>query len=334
VAARQGLEGKSFDRAAEAYSEAVGGRMSGDSLQRITQGWGKQVDRQRRAEAEYASSLGALGESPRERRVAEVAPMEGAANVSTDGAMIFIRGEGWKEVKTTVISAVTVKPAEERAVDPAHPSRREADPVVTLSQHSYQAGLWDADRMALFQYAEGLRRGIDDCPHLSSVNDGAPWIERITEMNFSQAQQIIDWGHAEKRLWAVANEVCGEQTSQAQAWVERQLADLWEGRTTEVVRALDSLSLDASRYSSEVQQAPNYFRARESKMHYDRFRAEGYPIGSGTVESAALTLVHDRMHRPGRGWKSENAQAMLAGLSELHSDRFEHAWQTIPQAVK
>jgi hypothetical protein len=122
VAARQGLMGKSFDRAAEAYREAVGGSMSGDSLRRITQGWGKQVDRQRSAEAEYASSLGTFGESPRERRVAEVAPIEGAANVSTDGAMILVRGEGWKEVKTTVISAVTVKPAEVRAVDPAQPS--------------------------------------------------------------------------------------------------------------------------------------------------------------------------------------------------------------------
>jgi hypothetical protein len=72
--------------------------------------------------------------------------------------MVLVREEGWKEVKVTTISAVTVKPAEEREVSAEQPGRRDQDPWVTLNQHSYQAGLWDADRMALFQYAEGLRR--------------------------------------------------------------------------------------------------------------------------------------------------------------------------------
>ncbi len=40
--------------------------------------------------------------------------------------------------------------------------------------------------MAQYQYAEGLRRGIDHCRKLSSVNDGALWIKRITATNFSQ----------------------------------------------------------------------------------------------------------------------------------------------------
>jgi hypothetical protein len=37
--------------------------------------------------------------------------------------------------------------------------------------------------------------------------------------------------------------------------------------------------------------------------------------------------VHHRLKRPGRGWKREYAQAMLAALGELHSHRFERAWQ-------
>ena len=333
VAARQGLQAPSFERGAEAYREAVGGGISADSVRRITEGWGQQVEAYRTAEAERASSLGPFGESPRERRVAEVDSIGEKANVSTDGAMVLVREEGWKEVKVTTSSAVTVKPAEEREVSAEQPRRRDQDPWVTLSQHSYQAGLWDADRMALFQYAEGLRRGIDRCERLSSVNDGAPWIERITGTNFPRATQIIDWTHSSQRLWTVANEVWGEQTVQTHCWSEHQLDALWAGQTVHVVRALDNLNLDQVGYSPEVQQTPDYFRSRQSKMQYDHFRAEGYPIGSGTVESAANTVVHYRLRRPGRGWKRENAQGMLAGLSELHSDRFDHAWRTIPQAV-
>jgi len=334
VAVEQGLQAKSFELAGRAYSNAVGLHMSADSLRRLTEGWGHQVEGQRIVEAERANGLGPWGESPREHRVAEVDPIAGLANISTDGAMVLLRQEGWKEVKLTAISEVHVKVGEESTVSTTLPSRRAQDPQVELSRHSYQAGLWNADTMAWHQYAEGLRRGLDHCQRLSSTNDGAPWIERITATNFSQAPQIIDWSHASQHLWTVANEVFGEQTLPAQQWAERQLDHLWNGQVVQVVATLDSLNLDQERWSPVVRQAPDYFRSRQKQMQYDRFRAEGYPIGSGTVESAANTVIHHRLKRPGRGWKRDNAQAMLAGLSELHSGRFDRAWQaTLPLAV-
>jgi hypothetical protein len=333
VAVRQGLQAKSFELAAVGYRDAVGGDMSSDSLRRLTEGWGQQVEVQRTAEAEQANGLGPWGESPREHRLAEVDPIAGLANVSTDGAMVLLREEGWKEVKLTAISEVQVKVAREPATTQERPTRRAQDPRVHLGRHSYQAGLWEADTMAWHQYAEALRRGLDHCQRLSSTNDGARWIERITATNFPQAQQIIDWSHAGEHLWTVANEVWGEQTAQTQQWVEQQLDRLWSGRVVEVVATLDNLNLDQERWSPLVRQAPDYFRSRQKQMQYDRFRAEGYPLGSGTVESAANTVIHHRLKRPGRGWKRDNAQAMLAGLSELHRGRFDRAWQaTLPTA--
>jgi hypothetical protein len=94
------------------------------------------------------------------------------------------------------------------------------------------------------------------------------------------------------------------------------------------------LDLDQERWPDEVRQAPGYFAGNRKRMRYDEFRAEGYPIGSGTVESGINTVVHHRMKRPGQGWERSNAQAMLAGLSELHSGRFDQTWQaTLPLAA-
>jgi hypothetical protein len=327
VATRQGLQTQSFDLAAEAYSDAVGGAMSPDSLRRITEGWGQQVEQQRQATAERANAPAQVGESPRERRVAEEAPIMGQANISTDGGMVLVWGEGWKEVKLTAISEVKVQAGNTRVALADRPSRREADPVVLLERHSYQAGLWNADTMALYQYSEGLRRGIDRCPRLSSVNDGAPWIERITDLNFPNAVQIVDWSHASERLWKVSKAVLGEQSAQGKQWVEQQLDHLWNGHVHQVVRTLEAMGLAQGSWPDEVRQAPGYFKSNQPRMRYDRFRAEGYPIGSGTVESGINTVVHHRMRRPGRGWQRDNAQAMLAGLSELHSGRFERVWR-------
>lgn len=334
VACRQGLQAQSFDLAAESYTEAVGGAISADSLQRITEGWGAQVDAQRNAAAERANAPAPRGETPQTQRVAEIAPVRERANISTDGTMVLVRGEGWKEVKLTAISAVTVQAAGERAAQPVRPSRREHDPLVRLSQHSYQAGLWDADTMGRHQYAEGLRRGVERCVHLSSVNDAAEWIERITQTNFVCAVQIVDWSHGSGRVWDVGKAVLGEGTAETQQWVEAHLDKLWAGDVSGVVTALEGLEPKSAGVAEQVRQVTGYFRNQAPRMRYAEFRAAGYPIGSGTVESAANTVVHHRMRRPGRGWQRDKAQAMLAGLSELHSGRFNRAWQaTLPQPL-
>jgi hypothetical protein len=325
VATRLGLQAKSFDLAAEAFGDAIGRKMSADSLARITEKWGQAVAAQRSQEAEQANALGQRGEKPEDRRLEEAEPISGQANLSTDGAMVLVRSEGWKEVKLVAVSEVKVRPAAARKGE--HPSRRDGDPLLELLRHSYQAGLWDADTMALHQYAEAMRRGLDYSRKRGSVNDGAIWIKRITDTNFPGITQVVDWRHASDHLWAVGNAVCGELTPAAKQWTERHLDLLWDGRVAQVVSILDQMDLRQERYPALVREAPDYFRSNQERMRYDQFREQGYPIGSGTVESAANTVVHHRLKRPGRGWGRENVQAMLAGLSELHSDRFDRAWQ-------
>jgi len=278
------------------------------------------------AAAARANAPVQAGEPPDMPRLPHVDPIGEQANVSTDGVMVLIRQEGWKEVKLTAISAVEprVPPEQAPAARPAH--RSDAGARVRLERHSYQAGLWDADTMALHQYAEGARRGIDQCARLSSVTDGAAWIERITNTNFPAAVQIVDWSHASGRLWPVANAVFGATTPRAAAWAAGQLDRLWQGDVGQVVAALAQLHLDQASYSLEVQQAAGYFQTNASRMRYDVYRAQGYPIGSGTVESGAKSVVQQRLKRPGRGWGRTTGQAMLAGLSELHSGRFDRAW--------
>ena len=134
-------------------------------------------------------------------------------------------------------------------------------------------------------------------------------------------------------MWLVANTVWGDQSPAACAWAETQLDRLWQGEAAAVTQTLQTLDLDHDGWPDEVREAPGYFEHNQPRMQYAAFRAAGLPIGSGTVESAANTVVHHRMRRPGRGWKRDNAQAMLAGLSELHSDRFAEVWQmTLPKA--
>ena len=330
VMTRCGLREPSFEQAAEGYREATGGQVSGASVRRVTQGFGQHVREQHRAEAKRAARVGAFEEFPHERWLPLEQPLTGIGNVSSDGTMILIRKEGWKEVKVAAFSQV-------EALPPDHPNRRAVQrsgevatrEVVRLSQHSYCAGLWDADTFGGYQYLEGLRRGFDRLGAPSSVNDGAKWIARVTDTNFPKAQQILDWSHGSEHLWAVGEALFGEGTSATAQWVKQRQAELWAGHGEAVVATLQGLNLDQEKYPDLVRQAPGYFAERLEQMRYADFRKAGYPIGSGTVESAARNVVQPRMRRPGRGWASENADAMLAALAEFHSGRLHSTWQHV-----
>jgi len=327
VITRGGLREPSFEAAAEGYQEATGGSISGASVRRVTQGFGRQVRAEQAQEAAQAAEVGPFEEFPQERWLPLEEPIVGAGNVSSDGTYILLREEGWTEVKAGAFSQVEVLP-------PHHPDRRAqqrsgeqaTEAVVRLSQHSYCAGLWDADTFGQYQYAEGLRRGFDRVMHASSVNDGAPWIARITDLNFPHAQFIVDWSHSTERLWAVGNAVYGKESPAATRWTKQRKTELWAGNVPAVVQALEALNLSEGDYPDEVHQAPGYFAKREEAMHYAKFRIAGYPIGSGTVESAARNVVQPRMRRPGRGWGREYADAMLAALGEFHSGRLNQTW--------
>jgi hypothetical protein len=321
VAARQGLQARSFQLAADSYSDAVGSNISGDSIRRLTEGWGQAVAVQRDAEV---AGLYAL-DSVEEKEVAELDSLEQQANLSTDGGMLLVRGEGWKEVKLVTVSAVRRQRKGERHTLPDGRRYAPWEPLITLERHRYQAALCDADTMEGYQYLEGCRRGLPNCAQASAVSDAAEWIQRITETNFPHATQIVDWFHAAERLWAVGK-ACFPEEGKRKAWVQDCLDDLWAGRVDKVLQALDRLDLAAAD-EDDWRQMPGYFQRHQPRMSYHQVRVAGYPIGSGTVESGINIVVHHRLKRQGRGWNRDNAQALLAALSELHSRRFDWAWQ-------
>ena len=276
VEARHGLQSKSFDKAAELYSDSTGGSMSGDSLCRITEGFGQHLEEKRKCEAErvYAEQTPESAQAV----VTITDPIKGQASISTDGGTVLLRGEGWKEFKMSVISEVRGKARKPSSAEP------QPDPQVTLHRHSYQVGLWTADQIGQHQYLEGTRRQVEGCARLSSPNDGAVWINRITTANYARIIYVIDWAHASGRLSNVAKAAFGDGTVAAQQWAHDKIDRLWNGRVAEVVSALQTLDWEQIATLDDIRNSPAYFESRQANMDYARLRRDGYPIGSGAVE--------------------------------------------------
>jgi hypothetical protein len=306
------VEIPSYERAAACFTALTRLPMSKSSLHRVVDAAGKRVVEQQAAEARAMVEVPKAGEEVvwRER----VTPDSATMAVSSDGVLIKVIDEGWKEVKVVSISAVT------ETIDAATGARQ-----VALTQHSYRAGLWDAATFAPHHWAEACRRGVDHAKTVVCISDGAAWIWALVFMCFAVRVEILDWWHAVQRLWTLANTHFATPADAA-TWVDTQRAAFAKSHLRDVMHAVRKLYPRGAALPEPVRQAIGYLFHNRRRMDYAAYRHAGYPIGSGTVESACKIVVQARMKQAGMRWSRTGAQRMLALRCLLLSDR----WDELP----
>jgi hypothetical protein len=261
--------------------------------------------------------------------------IEKHASVSIDGVKVLLRDEGYREVKIVSVSEV-VGDAEEAEPGTTAAGKGGEDSVVVegqgagcqkgikLKRHSYRAILGDKERFIPSLKCELACRRVRQADKISAVNDGAEWIWDLVQTYLPERTiEILDWPHAVENLAKAGKAALGEGTPEAEAWLEQRKTELWNGQLMRVEIGLYELPLRYKERGRDIRQVKGYIDQHWKRLQYDRFRAEGRPIGSGTVESAAKNVVSWRMKRGGQRWSSEGASRMLSALGEIHSNRWE-----------
>jgi len=87
-------------------------------------------------------------------------------------------------------------------------------------------------------------------------------------------------------------------------------------------------------WSESVGRTAEYFLERAEQMRYPAFREAGYPLGSGTVESACKGIGH-RCKGRGQRWKRKGLVAILALRSAGMggAKEWSWAWEQMRQAA-
>jgi hypothetical protein len=78
-----------------------------------------------------------------------------------------------------------------------------------------------------------------------------------------------------------------------------------------------------------VREQRGYWSKRVSLMQYPAYQQEGWPIGSGMVESANKVVVQARLKGAGRHWERRHVNPMLALRNAVCHERWSEAWQDI-----
>jgi hypothetical protein len=155
--------------------------------------------------------------------------------------------------------------------------------------------------------------------------DGAEWQQGFVDYHRPDAVRVLDFPHAAERLSGIGNEIWGEGTPTAKQWLDKQRHQLKHKGPAEV---LAELRLLREAYPDNEVLATNlaYLEKREEQMQYPRFVQEGWPIGSGVVESANKLVVEARLKGAGMHWSRGAVNPMLTLRNVVCNDRWREAW--------
>ena len=153
---------------------------------------------------------------------------------------------------------------------------------------------------------------------LVGLMDGAPsqWDAMQACLDPDVAErvvEILDIIHVSQYVWRAAK-VFHSHREHQEAFARERLRRILCGEVHGVIaglrRMMTTRKLNATR-RSEIETVCGYFENNASRMRYDEYLAQGYPIATGVIEGACRHLVKDRMERSGMRWSLPGAQAML-----------------------
>src|SRR6266702_3052127 len=229
--------------------------------------------------------------------------------LSGDGAMVHLVGGEWVEVKTLALGEV---------------SRNKRGEVCT--QHlSYCSRLGDA---ASFEHATLLqthRQGLEQAAEVCAVQDGAQWLQGLVDYHRADAVRILDFAHAAEYVNDIGQAVQAAGGRLPARWLQGMLHRLKHQGPGRVLKHLAWL---AARYPSPLlQEKLTYLQKRKAHMQYPIYQAAGWPIGSGSVESANKVVVEARLKGAGMRWERHNVNPMLALRNAVCNRRWQETWQ-------
>jgi hypothetical protein len=237
---------------------------------------------------------------------------------SVDGAMVPIVGGEWKEVRTLAVGEVLP------------PRTTPNGLLIQTTNLSYFSRLSDSSTFAEQAVLELHRRGIERAQRVGAVVDGAEWCQSFIDYHYAEALRILDLPHAGEHITLIGQSATPEGPLLSAAECARLRQQLKHDGPDGVLAELGAI-VGGHPQLEAAAKALAYLKKRHAQMCYPQFVAEGWPLGSGMVESANKLVVEDRLKGAGMHWAEQNVNPMLALRNAWCNGRWDESWLLIEQ---
>ena len=299
-----------FEKAAQLIEEMLGVVVSPATVTRCTEAAGAAYVQLQTEEADHIEQAAPPAPGGAEKMI-----------LSADGAMVPLRHGEWGEVRTLAVGEVQAAVKEQDTWE------------VSTRDISYFSRLVDARGFEHLSLVEIHRRGLEHSRQVAAVNDGADWLQNLIDYHCPQALRILDFPHAAQRFGQVGQALLGEGTSETNQWIEAHLHRLKHQGPAELLEELRNL-FEQHPELDVLKENLAYLEKRELQMNYPAFQEQGWPIGSGMVESGNKLVVEARLKGAGMHWERNNVNAMLGLRNILCSDRWSEEWPLIAHQLR
>jgi hypothetical protein len=285
-------------------------KLSDHSMAQATRRYGQQVVEQETEWQDLAQDANYLEQTTRTQN----APLR--LYGALDGGRVLIRPhqtepQRWRELKVGAWFTARGQP-------PRHPDDTWSIRAQAITYFTDIGGCADFGEL---MWASGVQRHAHHARELIFLGDGARWIWDMVDFHFPNAVQIVDWFHACEYLMPVAKSAFADQTQQKQ-WVSALKTALWQGRLDTVIAACAAYVVP-QRPDDPAHKAVTYYTNNRQRMDYPTYRAQGYQIGSGTIESGVKQIASQRMKVAGARWNFDHARLVAKARAAFLSQQWD-----------
>lgn len=161
------------------------------------------------------------------------------------------------------------------------------------------------------------------------IMDGARGLWSLVDTVFGKNSYIgiLDIIHVRDYLYTAGHVFYKEGSPELRAWVHNAMLSILKGKASEV---LDEVKIEYEKVDKDKQKRLSklisYFTNNLSRMRYDVYLENGYPIASGVVESACSQVVANRTELPGARWTIDGVEPILKHRSINTSEDWDGYW--------
>ena len=247
--------------------------------------------------------------------------------IEGDGVLVPFRPNGglpdgkrqWREVKVGIIARLGEKLTHKGAIVKIIVRKRVVAVLGTIEEFK--------NRIKLM----ALKERVNETKDVVWLSDGGPGYWGVFYDAFSRyAQGILDFYHGVQNVWKGAKAWLDGRTNKAYKWFGEARSKIKEGKVEEVIAELKKIVSDANKLPKETEKVLGnlivYLEVHIDHMSYDKFKAMGFPIGSGMIESTCKWLIQQRFKGVGMRWSEDGFNNLLhlrlAWVNETFDDLF------------
>ncbi len=208
-----------------------------------------------------------------------------------------------------------------------HQRDEKGHPVRDHESTTYVSAMQGIEEFGPMLRQEAIRRNMAQAGKVVLLVDGAIGLERMGQLNFPGATQIVDFWHGADHAGKVVEALLGSKEhplyqQQRSRFVRRLLGNGVDNLVSETrQQCAGKLNEQA------VEEQLAYFVHNAPRMKYRTFRRQGFFIGSGVVEAGCKTVIGSRCKQSGMFWGKPGAESVLALRCVGASRRLNAFWK-------